>query len=136
MLRVHQNTADASRYGTRWPRHEAERLLLLARELPPADRLLLEQSLAYRTPLRILAAHTGRHTSTLARRILRLLSRLRTPAFAFLAAHHDLLPPATRRTAQLIIFEGRSQRQTARITGQSLHTIRRQIAVVYALSRT
>lgn len=124
-------------------RRDRERLLHLASYLPPSDRWLIEQVYGRGVPLSALAraeAHGANRglryrRRRLARRLTALVRRLRRPAFQLVAIRPELLPRETRAVARHAVLHGRSLRDTARITGISLHRVRRHVRTVHDLAR-
>ncbi|MCE9590190.1 MAG: helix-turn-helix domain-containing protein [Planctomycetes bacterium] len=116
-------------------RGRAERLVDLARRLPPPDRALIDQLLSRGCGLREIATLTGRPTGAVRRRVRRLLRRLNSPAFVFLDEHAAGLGEPERRTAQLVVFQGLSLRAAATTQGLSLHRVRGHIQRFRALAR-
>jgi len=126
------DTAAAGR-ATRG-RELGERLVRLAEHLPAGDRVLLEQAFGRGMGMTELAILTGTSYRRLRRRILRLARRVQSPTYRFLITHGTLLTPEVRRTCEHRVFHGCSLRQTARVTQQSLHTVRRHAVMLDALA--
>jgi len=136
----------APRLGRRQAR---ERLLHRATHLPEADRWLLEQVYGRGVPLSTLAraelqeiCHKPRpdrrlraRRRRLARRVAGLVRRVRDPAFELVTARPELLPRPARHTAQRVLVQGQTLRDTAHATGLSLHQVRQHVRTVRELAR-
>jgi DNA-directed RNA polymerase specialized sigma24 family protein len=127
---------DAGGRGLRAGRRsQVERLLALAEHLAPAEAFLVRQ--VYEHGLRIsdIALQQGVPQSQVRTKLKALVRRMGSPLFVFFAGHRDLIARDAARTADLIICKGVSQRQAARLTGQSLHTVRQHMHTIAALAR-
>lgn len=116
-------------------RAEPEQIVRLAQMLPAEDRLLLERRFADGLTVTDLARSSRRSAHAISRRIDRLTRRLASPEFRFTVLHQDRLPKAMRRTATLLFVQGRSLRDTAKLTRKSLHRIRCDRATLQTLAR-
>lgn len=143
---------------------ECERLATLTIFLPPADRALMLEVLREGRSLSNLARLRGTSCTTTRRHVRTLLTRMTSPAFAFIAARRlaaaiDAAPPRTgrhdldnpiahstiawppdwsriRRTAaDLCILRGLSARRAAQRSGLADHALRRQVATLHELAR-
>lgn len=112
-----------------------EQIVRLAQALPDEERLLLERRFSDGLTLRDLARRSRRSADTISRRIDRLTRRLSSPEFRFTLLHQQKLPRAMRRTATLLFIQGRSLRETARLTNKSLHRVRCDRAMLQTLAR-
>jgi DNA-directed RNA polymerase specialized sigma24 family protein len=82
-----------------------------------------------------LARRNRRSAQAVARRIDRLIQRLTSPEFRFTLMHNGRLPKPMRRTATLLFVHGLSLRETARLTGKTLHRVRCDRATLQTLAR-
>lgn len=121
-----QNTATRRRH--------VERLLERAQLLDEPDRLLIEAVYEHGLGVAAIARLRQRSPSCVYNKLKQLLARTQTPLFEYVAAHRDVLPIDIRRTAEAIALRGRTQRQTAALTRQSLHTVRRHMQAVRTLA--
>jgi len=108
----------------------AEQILAHAQHLAQADRELVEQVYEQGQSVRRIARMSGMPAHRLQRRLTRLLTRMRQPLFRFVATRGELLPRETAATARRVVLQGRSLRETARVTGLSLHRVRQHMATV------
>lgn len=116
-------------------RLEPEQIVRFAQALPDEDRLLLERRFGDGICVADLARRQRRSAHTIRRRIDRLTRRLASPEFRFTLLHQDRLPRPLRRTATLLFLHGRSLRDTAELTGKSLHRVRCERATLQTLAR-
>ncbi len=105
-------------------RAAVEDMLRRAQKLDPADRALIEHVLRDGRRAAELAPLLGVHKRTAQRRVNRLLDRLQDPVFQAACDRLAQLPPPIRAVAEHHICRGRTLRDTARRTGQSLHRVR------------
>lgn len=108
-------------------------ILVLARQIPEPQRRFLEAVLREGQPLSELAATTAQSTSTLRRRYRRIINRLIEPRFGFVLTHRSSWPPQRRLVGTLHLVEGRTQRDTARRMGTTVHVVRREVYAIDAL---
>ncbi|MGP1345105.1 MAG: hypothetical protein ACTS3F_00370 [Phycisphaerales bacterium] len=111
----------------REPRDQAEAILALARFVHPRDRALLTAIYEQGHCAAHLAALTHQDPRTIRRRIRHLLTRFRSPLFAFVATHLRQWPPARQRIAVLCILQGLTIRAAAERTGFTMHAVRRHL---------
>lgn len=111
----------------------AESVLNRSEWLSPSDRQLLRSIYADGHPVARLAPmlHVGKRS--LRRRIERLLERVNSRRFAYVAARHARWPSTRRRIAASMVLEGRSLRETAESMGMSLYNVRRHYEAINAL---
>ena len=112
-----------------------EQIVRLAQSLPADDRLLLERRFADGLTATDIARRSRRSAASIRLRIDRLTKRLASPEFRFTLLHQDKLPRTMRRTATLLFIQGRSLRETARLTRKTLHRIRCDRATLQTLAR-
>jgi len=106
-----------------------ERVVHLAREDKEFLTPILDGSLSIAQVARL----SGQPGWRLRRRLRRLLARLRSPRFRFVAREMELWPPARREVARAVVLEGRTQREAALRLGVSRHHIRRHLEAVRIL---
>ncbi|MEM9019303.1 MAG: hypothetical protein AAGC44_01970 [Planctomycetota bacterium] len=116
-------------------RDRPEQVVRLAQHLPTLERRLIEQHLMDGLAVADLARLYREHPRTTRRRIERLVTRMHSPEFRLTVLHPDLLPRELRRVAQLLFVQGRSLRETARLTRRTLHRIRNQRTAIQALAQ-
>lgn len=116
-------------------RAEPEQIVRLAQALPDEDRLLLERRFGDGISVAELARRSRRSAQTISRRIDRLTRRLESAEFRFTVLYQDQLPKGTRRVATLLFVQGRSLRDTAKLTRKSLHRIRCERAKLQTLAQ-
>jgi len=112
-----------------------EQIVRLAQALPTDDRVLLEKRFGDGLTLTDLARRSRRSATSISRRINRLTRRLTSPEFRFTVLHQERLPKPMRRTATLLFVQGRSLRETARLTKTTLHRVRCDRAMLQTLAR-
>lgn len=112
-----------------------EQIVRLAQALPADDRILLERRYADGLTITAIARRSRRSANTISRRIQRLTERLGSPEFRFTLLHQDKMPRPMRRTATLLFIQGRSIRETARLTNKTLHRVRCDRATLQTLAR-
>lgn len=117
------------------PRFEPEQIVRLAQALPADERILLERRFADGLSIADLARSSRRSAPAISRRIERLTERISSPEFKFTVTHQQRLPRAMRRTATLLFVQGRSLRETAKLTNKSLHRVRCDRAMLQTLAR-
>lgn len=103
--------------------------------LPPEDRALLKAVYERGMPVARLAELRGgpAEAGTLRRRLRRLVERVLSPEFEFVARHRAGWSAARRRIATAMVLHGLSQRQAAAALGLSPHVVRRHRDAVRAL---
>lgn len=116
-------------------RNQPEQLVRLARHLPALDRRLIEQHLSEGLTLTELSDLYCRHPRTTRRHIDRLVARMCSDEFRLAALHPELLPAGMSKVAKLLFIQGRSLRETARLTRRSLHRVRSQRTALQALAQ-
>lgn len=116
-------------------RGASEMMSDMARRLPPAERAIMEQVFSRGMSVADIALLTGTPASTLRNRLRRLIARVRSPLYVFLDAQADLLPHDVRRTAEVMVFQGKSMRRAARDLGVSLHHVRQHVRHLRAMAR-
>lgn len=129
-----QATTDNLKRRTQ-TREQPEQIVRLAQALPADDRLLLERRYADGLSVADLARRSRRSANAISRRIEKLVERITSPEFRFTMMHQERLPKAMRRTATLLFVQGRSLRDTAKLTQKSLHRIRCDRAMLQTLAR-
>jgi hypothetical protein len=111
-------------------RAHSEQIAQRARFLPREQRALItaiyEQGQSYKQ----LAAISGQPVRCLRRGVQRILQRLASPEFAFVALHMDAWPLTMRRVAQSCVLAGQPVRSASESLRLSLHTVRKYRALV------
>lgn len=118
---------DASRLAEasiRERREEAERILRLAEHLSSGDRELLKQVYGEGRSVAEVARLSQANPRTLQSRVNRLLRHLASDEFRFLCLHLDWLPRELHPVVKRAFLEGRSIRETAKLTRRSVHRVR------------
>ena len=111
-------------------RSAAETVVQWAAYLPREERLLLEAVYGHGRAVAEVADLVGRHPRSLRRRTRTLVKRVRSPLFQFVATRREALPRDLQAMARLRVLEGRTLRDTARLTGSSLHRVRKGLREV------
>lgn len=125
--------SDAGRRIDRRRHHEF--ILDMASHLTRGDRMMIE--LIYRDGRSAaeVACLSRRHVRTVQSRSKAVVKRIYSRDFQYLVAHESLLPRDLQASARRLILEGRGLRGTARLTGHSLHVVRRHQIQIKALLR-
>jgi hypothetical protein len=113
---------------------EKERLLVLASHLPLPDQALLHTLLREGLPVRSVAKLRSTTSRAVRRRAHVLVTRLRDPVFAVVIALGAGWPPRRRRIAHMSMVEGASSRAVCEHLEVSMHTVRRELAEVRAIT--
>lgn len=122
---VEQQTRQQAARERRWAdRGWVEQVLSRAEHLPPEDRALVEHVYRFGRPIAEMARLQRIGPRSMQRRLHRLEERLFSTRFTYIAAHETLLPRHLRAVARRSVLQGRSMRDTARLTGLSLHRVR------------
>ena len=125
MTQLLDRLADtSSRHRIAYRRRRIEQLLADSAYFADDDRLVMEQIYRHQIPLREVAVLLKCTPRALQFRVKALLGRTREPLFRFVVDHRELVPSHLEAIARRYVLEGRSLRQTARTTGQSLHGVR------------
>ena len=125
--------SEATDLRRRHRRDMVDRVLAAAAHLPDEDRLLVEA--VYRDGRSVvdLATISGAEPRTLRRHIRRLIARVLSPRYAFVALHAPDWSPTRRRVASACVLAGRSLRAASADLSLSLHAVRRHHDAVNAL---
>ena len=115
------------------PRDAAEGLLLRAEVLPPSDRTLI--GLVYREGFttNTIAAMGFGPVRTVRRRVHKLVRRMLSPEFAFVALHAGDWPPTRRAVARAYFLHGLPMGEVARELGITYYAVRRHHDAIRAL---
>lgn len=113
-------------------RETSEQLVALFDHLPPQDAALLRAVYVDGKRIRQLAAIVDIPAKSLGTRLQRLIRRVRTPLFSFVAHQSPLWTHDRRRVAQAVVLHGRPLRETCRELQLSLHAVRQHLASIQA----
>ncbi len=116
-------------------RDRMETLLALAEHLPDDERVLLRQVFELGLTVPQIARQTQRPRGHVYRRVQRILRRLNSPLFRYVAGHQRILPAELRAIAGLAVLAGLSVRQTARRARLTLHEVRSRVMALKMLSQ-
>ena len=141
---IHGNWArsDASATVTsvdrkrRHARENVERILARSQWLPESDRQLIVAVYSDGKRFKDLAALTESSPRVMRDRVAKLVVRVSSELFGFVALHCDGWPPAVRRAAETCVFQGLSIREASLALGTSYHNVRRLIDLVRTMHRT
>ncbi len=127
MLTIPRQLADEpSRRRRAAHRDRVEQLLDDAGHFTRTDRVLIEQVYRHHVTYKEVAVLLGMSVRAVQVRLNALLNRTRQPLFRFVVDRHELLPRELRAVSRRAVLEGRSLRETARLTGLSLHHVRQR----------
>ncbi|HEX7009488.1 MAG TPA: hypothetical protein VF184_05870 [Phycisphaeraceae bacterium] len=118
-----------------WRRRCVERVLELAQHLDKPDRLLLEQVYRHGLSAAELELITGMGRRRLQRRIARLTKRIQQREFRLLTQRAELVPRDCLAVGRRFFLQGRSLRDTVRLTGLTLHQVRQRIRTIRTLAQ-
>jgi DNA-directed RNA polymerase specialized sigma24 family protein len=110
-----------------------EQALRLADRLAPADRDLMRAVYERGMSAEAFARAAGRSPRSVRGRLRRLIERMTSQPFRFVALHQRRWPAQRRRVAELVILQGLGLRAAAARAGMSIHHVRREIDRVRAL---
>lgn len=113
-------------------RSRGEAVLARARHLPGRDRALVEALVIRGEPAALIARLLGVGPKSVQRRADRLVRRLASPGFAFIAARLGRMPALRRSVAVMVLLHGRTQRDAAKELGVSIHEVRRHVVSLKA----
>ncbi len=101
--------------------------------LPEPERALVQALFEHGHSLSGLARITGLWPSTLHRRLERIVTRISSPKFAFVAARLGGLTPVRQRVGRACVLHGRSLRQAALELRLPGHVVRRHVEALHAM---
>jgi hypothetical protein len=102
----------------------AQRIAELGAHLPAPDAALIEAVFAHGLTVQRAAGLMNLDPRTVRRRIRHLVTRIKSPAFAFVVVQRDNFSPERATVARACIIEGRSLRVAAIQLGISIHAVR------------
>jgi DNA-directed RNA polymerase specialized sigma24 family protein len=114
-------------------RQHHEKLLALAQCLARPERLLVEQVLQHQMTLAEVADLSGIPRRTLQHRFARLIQYIQHKRYRYLAAHLETLPRDLRSVAKYHFLQRKTLRETAKVTGRSLHQVRQSRLRIIAM---
>ena len=114
-------------------RELVERLVERAELVGPPDRALVLAYYRDGQSAADIARLAGEPVRSLRRRLRRVVQRMLSPRFEFVAAHRHTWTPTRRRVAGACVLEGRTLRDTAERLGLSLHCVRRHHDAIQAM---
>ena len=116
-------------------RQRAETVLALAEHLPEDDRVLLRQVFELGLTVPQIARQMDRPRGRVYRRVQRVLRRMATPLFRYVAGHQRILPAELRPVATFCVLAGLSVRHAAGRSRMTLHEIRCRLQALKMLAR-
>lgn len=125
--------AEAADLRRRRQRALTETLLERAEHLPQDDRALLESVYREGAPVSGLAELLNTSARSLRRRVRRLVQRVLSEQYVFVARRRVEWSPTRRRVAEACVLGGRSLREAAADLKLSLHAVRRHADAVHAM---
>lgn len=120
-------------FRRRGARERAERILSRAKYLPRHERWLIEAVFEDGWTIRRIAELCRAHPRVMSKRIARIVARLQSPEFAFVAVRLKSWGRTRRAVGRACILEGLSQREAARRLGVSLHVVRRHYLAIQGM---
>lgn len=101
--------------------------------LLPEDQALMDACYSRGLPVYEIARLQGLDPRVVQRRIKRLSARVISNEFSFVLSQENSWPPTRRRVARAVIIEGRPMRAACKVLRVSLHTVRENVTLIYAL---
>lgn len=123
----------AKRPAATLPQASIDVILQHGRHLAAPDRALIESVYLRGLSAAELARALGREPVVVRRRLARIIRRMSTPAFRFVARNKNGWPLERAAIAEAVILRGLSQRAAAKALGVGVHRVRREIDRVSAL---
>lgn len=114
-------------------RDDIEFILAMARHLSRSDRELIDYLFREGRTAADYARLSRRNIRTTQKRVNAILKRIYSPEFQYLLAHELVLPREYHATARRLFLEDQGLRATARLTGMTLHAVRRHRTEIAAL---
>lgn len=114
-------------------REEVETVLALAEHLGPEERSLLRMVFDGGVPVGEVARVRGCPARTLRREVRALVKRVTDPRFVFVLSSREVWGANRRKVASACVVQGLTLRETASVTGLSLHAVRRHMGAIEAL---
>lgn len=111
----------------------AETVLHRSEWLSPGDRQLIRSIYGDGHAVSSLAPMLRTREQSLRRRVRKLLERINSRRFAFVAVRLNHWPATRKRVASSMVLQGQSLRETADRLGMSLYNVRRHYDVINAL---
>ncbi len=111
----------------------AEQIVMRSEHLPASERQLLLAVYSQGNKVIDLARLMQQDPRSLRRKIRRLVRRVMTSRFTYVALHKDGWTASRRRVATACVLHGQSLRHAAHELGLSLHAVRRHYDAVRAL---
>ncbi|MBX3358524.1 MAG: hypothetical protein KF745_08850 [Phycisphaeraceae bacterium] len=115
-------------------RTSAETLVDRSEFLPVDEAALIRAVYGEGVAMTMLARAAGLPVAMIRRRIKKIVRRLLTDEFAFVATHLAQWPPITRRIARCCVLHGRTLRSAALELGLTVHVVRRHRDMVLTLA--
>jgi len=125
--------SEASDLRRRRQRALTETLLDRAEHLPADDRALLESVYREGASVSGLAELLNTPARSLRRRVRRLVQRVLSERYVFVAHRRREWSPTRRRVAEACVLGGRSLREAASELRLSLHAVRRHADAIHAM---
>ena len=115
-------------------RDSADEILCRSNALPTTDAALLRAVYHEGRPLTEIAALLDLPIRRVRQRVRRLVDRVKSPHFDFVIRRASGWPDLRRRVAHAVVVMGDSYRKAGQRLNLSLHTVRREYAVVMAMA--
>ncbi len=114
-------------------REVIERVVERAELLSPADRALILAYYRDEQSALDIARLACEPVRAVRRRLRRVVQRVLSPRFQFVASRRRSWPPTRRRVASACVLEGFTLREASRRLGLSLHSVRRHHDAIQAM---
>ena len=114
-------------------RQEVDFILEMSAHLARRDRVLIEQVYRHGQPVSDTARLARVNIRTMQKQLSGTVKRMYSREFQYILAHESVLPRRIRAVARRMVLEGCGLRETARLTGYSLHHVRQQHVQITAI---
>jgi len=128
--------ADHDQARRQQRRRAVEQILDQTHWLGEGEQALVEAVLRDGRSIASVGRAAGVDPRKLQRKYKKIIQRMRTPMFRYVAKNHDLLPRETQAVAKRFFLQGLTQRESAKACGLSLHRVRTLLLMVQTLQST
>lgn len=111
----------------------AEKVVMRAEFLAPADKALLVAVFERGITAAEFARAVGKRPETMRRRVQRLVERLGSSPYQFVMRQLKNWPPTQRKVGESVFLRGLSQRQASKQLGMPLHGVRREVERIQSI---
>ena len=123
----------ARRPAAALPQASIDVILQHSKHLAPPDRVLIEGVYLRGLSAAELSRALGREPTVVRRRLARIIRRMSTPLFKYVARNSRTWAMERAAIAEAVVLRGLSQRAAATMLGVGIHRVRREIDRISAL---